>query len=117
MVNITVGVGITPISIGIDNALMNDTCIFSQYHESCIPAHQRAPPHLEPNTKPIAVLDYTTCDAVKENKIWRQCVNNEANGVKKWEEKWSFLLEYDEKVGVPQTRPNSACLFIIVIHS
>ncbi|XP_067938074.1 uncharacterized protein C2orf50-like [Watersipora subatra] len=76
----------------------------SQHHETCIPSEKRRQPQLEPSSKPVAVLDYTKCDVVMEDKLWRQAVKNESNAVQKWKESWSFLLEYDGK-GNPITPP------------
>ena len=75
--------------------------LYSQYHDTCIPAHQRqqAQPQLEPHTKPLTVIDYTKCDEVQEDKMWKQSVHNEEKAVKQWQENWGFLTEYDDKVG------------------
>jgi len=71
----------------------------SHYHEACVPTHQRRAVYAEPNTKPVAVLDYTNrTDAVKEDILWRQCVSKEEKAVSKWEDEWGFLVEYDSKV-------------------
>lgn len=70
----------------------------SHYHEACVPTHQRRAVYAEPNTKPVAVLDYTNrTDAVKEDILWRQCVSKEEKAVSKWEDEWGFLVEYDSK--------------------
>jgi len=70
----------------------------SQNNETRTPAHQRRPqPQLEPQTKPVAVIDYTKCNEVQEDKMWKQAVKNEEKAVKRWQDNWEFLTEYDEK--------------------
>lgn len=44
------------------------------------------------------MIDYTKCDTVKEDKIWRQSVGNEQKSVKQWQQNWGFLADYNEKV-------------------
>uniref|UniRef100_V9L9J2 Ciliary microtubule inner protein 5 n=1 Tax=Callorhinchus milii TaxID=7868 RepID=V9L9J2_CALMI len=36
-------------------------------------------------------------DAVKQDQVWREFMHAEWRGVKRWENNWSFLKEYDDK--------------------
>lgn len=37
-------------------------------------------------------------DAVSHDKVWKQSVDNEQKGLKKWAANWSYLADYDSKV-------------------
>lgn len=75
--------------------------VSSAYHKKCVPAEKErpsgshsAPP---PPTKNYTEVDYRACDQVTGDKIWRESVGREQNAVKKWEEGWGFLKDYDQR--------------------
>jgi len=69
----------------------------SQYHDTCVPANKRQPaqPAL---AKPHPTIDYTKCNQVAEDQIWKKSVSTEQKAAKKWENNWQFLTEYDSQV-------------------
>ncbi|XP_060586687.1 uncharacterized protein C2orf50-like isoform X2 [Ruditapes philippinarum] len=67
----------------------------SQYHDSCIPAEKR---QLPPETKSYREAEYSNCDQVSQDTIWKQAVGTERRCLKNWEESWGFLAEFDAQI-------------------
>ncbi|CAH1776078.1 unnamed protein product [Owenia fusiformis] len=90
-------------SVGLPGSVaLHKTGGSSAYHESCIPAAKKnvsVPPPRQNYTE----ADYTKCDIVTQDEVWKQSVNKEKKGVKEWEENWGFMTEFD-----PKGRPKSA---------
>jgi hypothetical protein len=36
----------------------------------------------------------------RQERIWIEAIDREAKSIQEWNEKWSFLAEYDQKVAV-----------------
>ncbi|PAA72521.1 hypothetical protein BOX15_Mlig028872g1 [Macrostomum lignano] len=68
----------------------------SQYHERCVPAQstQAAAAAAE---KPLTSAELRKMDAVGQDKVWRQYVENESRHNKQWEQNWGFMAEFDQK--------------------
>lgn len=69
---------------------------YSQNQSRCAPG-KKAPPPPAP-AKPLTQAELKAADIVSQDKIWRQSVNNEQTGLKRWENAWGFLTEFDPKV-------------------
>lgn len=83
----------------------------SAYHDSCIPKdRQQAAP---PTDKKYSESDYSKCDNVTQDTIWKQSVGKEKMCLKNWEENWGFLTEFDEKGNQrpPEELPEKVDLF------
>ncbi|CAH2246112.1 Hypothetical predicted protein [Pelobates cultripes] len=50
---------------------------------------------------------------VRQDQIWREHVESEKRGEKRWEENWGFLIEYDSQGNekVPEILPEEAHMF------
>lgn len=81
----------------------------SDFHQNCIPkevkAHAAAASvNTQGQTSKHSEAAYGKLDAVTQDKVWKQAVDNEKKGVKSWEENWGFMTEFDA-MGRPKT-PN-----------
>ncbi|XP_078333900.1 ciliary microtubule inner protein 5-like isoform X3 [Crassostrea virginica] len=68
----------------------------SQYHDNCIPPERRQIT-TQTTEKAHKEGDYSQCDAVTQDRIWKQSVGKEGMCLKNWEENWGFLTEFDSK--------------------
>ena len=68
----------------------------SAYHETCVPNEKRSKMPRPERVRPES--EFSKCDQVTQDIIWKQAVKKETNGVKSWEENWGFLSEFDGKV-------------------
>ncbi|XP_070534827.1 uncharacterized protein C2orf50-like isoform X2 [Ptychodera flava] len=68
----------------------------SAYHTTCIPAEKKETVIPQP-TKNYSQQDFAKCDSVTQDKIWKQMVGNEKACLRKWDENWGFLKDYDQK--------------------
>ncbi|XP_064597727.1 uncharacterized protein C2orf50-like isoform X2 [Liolophura sinensis] len=87
----------------------------SAYHDNCIPKHKKEQQQ-QINTqdnKNYTNGDYSNCDEVTTNKIWKQSVESEKRCIKSWEENWGFLAEFDPKgrPKTPQELPEKASIY------
>ena len=58
----------------------------SEFHQNCIPKEvkaQKAKVEAAPTGK-HPEGEFSNCDAVTQDKIWKQCVETEKNGAKTW---------------------------------
>ncbi|XP_072029377.1 ciliary microtubule inner protein 5-like [Amphiura filiformis] len=71
----------------------------SAYHNNCIPAERKREIHSAPPaaSRRHTAVDYRKCDAVTEDRIWRESVGREQGAIKKWDEGWGFLKDYDKR--------------------
>jgi len=78
---------------------MVDFCIFSSYHDNCIPANRKPQQIVSNTTQPtLTAAQLKAADVVTQDKIWKQSVENEKRGLRQWDSQWSYLTEYDSKV-------------------
>ncbi|XP_078333902.1 ciliary microtubule inner protein 5-like isoform X4 [Crassostrea virginica] len=70
--------------------------VTSQYHDNCIPPERRQIT-TQTTEKAHKEGDYSQCDAVTQDRIWKQSVGKEGMCLKNWEENWGFLTEFDSK--------------------
>ncbi|XP_002741932.1 ciliary microtubule inner protein 5-like isoform X2 [Saccoglossus kowalevskii] len=84
----------------------------SSYHQTCIPAEKKSNPAPAPPQNYSQEV-YEKCDAVTQDKIWKQSVSNEQKGLAKWEESWGFLKDYDQKgeLKEPEELPEKVSVF------
>ncbi|XP_011440378.1 uncharacterized protein C2orf50-like isoform X3 [Crassostrea angulata] len=68
----------------------------SQYHDNCIPPERRQQT-TQTTEKAHKEGDYSSCDAVTQDRIWKQSVGKEGMCLKNWEGNWGFLTEFDSK--------------------
>ncbi|XP_048730268.1 uncharacterized protein C2orf50-like isoform X2 [Ostrea edulis] len=68
----------------------------SQYHDNCIPPERRQQT-TQTTEKQHKEGDYSNCDAVTQDRIWKQSVGKEGMCLKNWDENWGFLTEFDSK--------------------
>ncbi|KAL4217617.1 hypothetical protein ACF0H5_022359 [Mactra antiquata] len=82
----------------------------SQYHDSCVPAEKRQVPT---ETKQYREAEYSNCDQVSQDTIWKQAVGTEKRCLKNWETSWGFLAEFDAQGNVKEaeTLPEKATVF------
>lgn len=66
----------------------------SQYHDSCVPSEKK---HVQQQaeTKSYREAEYSNCDQVSQDTIWKQAVGGERRCLKNWEENWGFLADFD----------------------
>ncbi|KAK3745715.1 hypothetical protein QZH41_020275 [Actinostola sp. cb2023] len=69
----------------------------SFYHDKCTPKYikervKSAPP------RTYSQREYAKCDVVREDEIWKNECKNERKMIRKWEENWGFLADYDQKI-------------------
>ncbi|XP_033108325.1 uncharacterized protein C2orf50-like isoform X2 [Anneissia japonica] len=71
----------------------------SAYHGSCVPKERcsSAPP-----SKILTKAEYEKSHVVNHDKIWRETVGREQNAVRKWEQGWGFLKDYDQKGNIKE---------------
>ncbi|XP_053476218.1 uncharacterized protein C2orf50 homolog [Ictalurus furcatus] len=64
----------------------------------------KRPPQSGPRntSEPPPERDPDTRDPVKQDRVWRELVRAERDGVKEWEKNWSFLKDFDQ-LGNPRT--------------
>ncbi|XP_071958509.1 ciliary microtubule inner protein 5-like isoform X2 [Antedon mediterranea] len=69
------------------------------YHGSCVPKERSvsAPPQ-----KNYTDTEIEKSHVVNQDKIWRETVGREQNAVKKWEQGWGFLKDYDQKGNIKE---------------
>ena len=68
----------------------------SAYHTTCVPAEKKET-HIPEPSRNYSQQDYAKCDSVTQDKIWKQMVGNEKRCIKRWDENWGFLQDYDQK--------------------
>ncbi|XP_052250432.1 uncharacterized protein C2orf50-like isoform X2 [Dreissena polymorpha] len=83
----------------------------SQYHDTCIPADRKAALQGAGDSgKQHREAEYSNCDQVSQDTIWKQAVGGEKRCLKNWESSWGFLAEFDAQIksgknGKPKERP------------
>lgn len=53
----------------------------SQYHDSCVPSEKR---QVQTESKTYREAEYSDCDQVSQDTIWKQAVGGEQRCVKNW---------------------------------
>ncbi|XP_069105586.1 uncharacterized protein C2orf50-like isoform X2 [Argopecten irradians] len=52
-----------------------------------------------------AEAEYSKCDTVTQDRIWKQAVGKEEMCLKNWSENWGFLTEFDAKGNRKEPEP------------
>jgi hypothetical protein len=55
----------------------------SDYHKTCVPAHQKAAA-VQAGESKFKESEYSGCDAVTQDTIWKQSVEVEKKGAEQW---------------------------------
>jgi len=85
----------------------------SAYHDSCVPKTNNAAPEPPAPGKPANNAEFSKCDAVTQDVIWKQSVHTERRCLKNWEDSWGFLTDYDAKGNVIEKEelPDKSVMF------
>ncbi|XP_052762825.1 uncharacterized protein C2orf50-like isoform X2 [Mya arenaria] len=70
----------------------------SAYHDSCIPAERKAVAAAADTGKTYREAEYSNCDQVSQDTIWKQAVGAERRCLKNWDSSWGFLAEFDAQI-------------------
>ncbi|XP_076456641.1 ciliary microtubule inner protein 5-like isoform X2 [Babylonia areolata] len=68
----------------------------SAYHDNCMP-RQTVGTQASPGGPGPSEAQLKACDAVTQDKVWKQSVASERRCLQNWDENWGFLTEYDSK--------------------